>query len=253
VRLEPILQAISDFLDDNATIIDAIHRDLQRGLKNPNTGRNGLTPQQVLRSLVLKRVKNWDLRELRERIADGITLRQFTDFYSRPVPKHQAFNEAFNRLTPETLKVINDLVVKAAVEMKLEDGKKLRTDTTVVQTDIHHPTDNTLLWDAVRVVTRSVGRLFYAIGRRVDGFHNRTRAARRRMQEIQRMTSSARKSQQTKKYQALIGIAEEAVSNARGVLKRTKNVRAKTIAAALAIEAYRAEIEHYCDLGDGCD
>jgi len=71
------------------------------------------------------------------------------------------------------------------------------------------------------------------------------------MQEIQRMTSSARKSQQTKKYQALIGIAEEAVSNARGVLKRTKNVRAKTIAAALTIEAYRAEIEHYCDLGDG--
>src|SRR5499427_2209328 len=71
------------------------------------------------------------------------------------------------------------------------------------------------------------------------------------MQEIQRMTSSARKSQQTKKYQALIGIADEAVSNARGVLERTKNVRAKTIAAALAIEAYRAEIEHYCDLGDG--
>jgi len=52
VRLEPILQAISDFLDDNATIIEAIQRDLQRGLKNPNTGRNGLTPQQILRSLV---------------------------------------------------------------------------------------------------------------------------------------------------------------------------------------------------------
>lgn len=251
VRLEPMLQAISDFLDDNATIIEAIQRDLQRGLKNPNTGRNGLTPQQILRSLVLKRVKNWDLRELRERIADGITLRQFTDFYSKPVPKHQAFNEAFNRLTPETLKVINDLVVEAAVEMKLEDGRKLRADTTVVQTNIHHPTDNTLLWDAVRVVTRSVGHLFDAIGRRVDGFHNRTRAARRRMQEIQRMTSSARKSQQTKKYQALIGIADEVMSTARRVLKQTKNVRAKTIAAALTIEAYRAEIEHYCDLGDG--
>jgi len=89
----------------------------------------------------------------------------------------------------------------------LEDGNKLRVDTTVVQTDIHHPTDNTLLWDVVRVVTRSMGRLFDAIGRRVDGFHNGTRAARRRMQEIQRMTSSARKSQKNKKYQVLIGIA----------------------------------------------
>src|SRR6516225_4634940 len=250
VRLEPILQAISDFLDDNAAIIDAIQRDLQRGLKNPNTGRNGLTPQQVLRSLVLKRVKNWDLRELRERIADGITLRQFTDFYSKPVPTHQAFNEAFNRLTPETLKAVNDLVVMAAVEMKLEDGKRLRVDTTVVQTDIHHPTDNTLIWDGVRVVTRSVGRLFDAIGRHVDGFHNRTRAARRRMQEIQRMTSRARKTQQTPKYQALIAIAEEVMSSARGVLKRTKNVRGKTTAAALTIEVCRADIERYCALGD---
>jgi hypothetical protein len=67
-------------------------------------------------------------------------------------------------LTPETLRSVNDLIVKAAVEMKFEDGKKLRTDTTVVQTDIHHPTNNTLLFDAVRVVTRSVGRLFDGSG-----------------------------------------------------------------------------------------
>ena len=249
LQLDPMLQAISDFLDNHAAIIEAIQRDLQQGLKNPNTGRDGLTPQQILRSLVLRRVKNWDLRELRERIADGITLRQFTDFYSKSVPKHQRFNEAFNRLTPETMKAVNDLVVKAAVEMKLEDGNKLRNDTTVVQTNIHHPTDNTLLFDAVRVVTRSVGRLFDAIGRRVDGFHNRTRAARRRMQEIQRMTPGARKTQQTPKYQALIGIAEEVMSSARGILKRT-NVRGKTTAAALAIEVCRADIERYCALGD---
>ena len=50
------------------------------------------------------RVKNWDYRELRERIADGLTLRQFTDFYCDPVPKHDAFNRGFNRLTPQTLK-----------------------------------------------------------------------------------------------------------------------------------------------------
>ena len=96
---------------------------------------------------------------MRERIADGCTLRQFTDFYCLPVPQHDAFHRGFNRLTPETLKAINDLVVQAAVELGVEDGQKLRVDTTVVQTDIHHPTDNTLLWDAVRVVTRLVDRL----------------------------------------------------------------------------------------------
>ena len=115
--------------------------------------------QQVLRSLVLQRVKNWNYRELRERITDGYTLRRFTRFYSQRVPKHDAFNRAFNRLTPATLEVINDLVVKYAVELGLENGKKLRVDTTVVETDIHHPTDSTLLWDTVRVVTRLVGDL----------------------------------------------------------------------------------------------
>ena len=109
LSLEPFLQTISDFLEDHEEMIEAVRRDLQRGLKNPETGRNGLTPSQVLRSFVLKSVKSWDLRELRERIADGYTLRQFTEFYCQPVPKHHAFNRAFHRLTPETVKAINEL------------------------------------------------------------------------------------------------------------------------------------------------
>jgi len=57
------------------------------------------------------------------------------------------------------MQAINDWVLKAAVDLGLEDGKKLRVDTTVTETDIHHPTDNTLLWDVVRVLTRLIGRL----------------------------------------------------------------------------------------------
>ena len=146
LRLEPQLQAICDFLDRQPALIEQVRRDLVRGLKKPNQGRRGLTAPQVLRALVLMRMKNWDYRELRERIADGITLRAFTNFYCEEVPKHDAFNRSFNRLTPATLKAVNDLVVEAAVKLGLEDGSKLRVDTTVVETDIHHPTDNTLLW-----------------------------------------------------------------------------------------------------------
>ncbi len=185
VRLEPMLQAISDFIDDHGHLIDKVRRDLERGLKNPRTGRTGLSAQQVLRSLALQRVKNWNYRELRERISDGYTLRRFTRFYSQLVPKHDAFNRAFNRLTPVTLEVINELVVRSAVALGLENGKKLRVDTTVVETDIHHPTDNTLLWDAVRVVTRLIGDLDELIPQGVPGFTDRSRSARRRMQEIQ--------------------------------------------------------------------
>jgi len=181
-------------------------------LKKPDTGRNGLAPQEVLRSLVLMRVKNWDYRELRERIADGYTLRQFTGFHCRPVPGHNAFHRAFVRLTPATLRVVNDLMVKAAVDLGLEDGTKLRVDTTVVQTDIHYPTDSTLLWDAVRVLSHLLDRLGKLHERRVEGFRNRTRAARRRMQALQRMSATQRLGQQTAKYRELIAIAEEVVA-----------------------------------------
>jgi IS5 family transposase len=74
-------------------MIEQVRCDLTRGLKKPETGRSGLTPQQILRSLVLMRIKNWNYRELRERIADGYTLRQFTDFYCQPVPRQSDFPE----------------------------------------------------------------------------------------------------------------------------------------------------------------
>jgi len=250
ILLEPLLQSISDFLDDDGEMIEAVRRDLERGLKNPGTGRGGLTPPQVLRSLILMRVKNWNYRELRERIADGYTLRQFTDFYCQPVPKHDAFNRAFNRLTPATLQAVNELVVQAAVDVGLEDGQKLRVDTTVVQTDIHHPTDSTLLWDVVRVVTRLVLRLNAAVQQRIQGFRNRTRAARRRMQEIQRMTAKERSQRQVEKYRQLIGITEEVVNSARKVLQQTRRARGKDVIADLAIGELRKEIDHYGELGN---
>ena len=159
VELDPLLQQISDFIEDREGLVELVRADLECGLKKPKTGRKGLTPNQVLRSLILMRIKNWDYRELRERIRDGYTLRKFTGVYSRPVPKHNAFNQAFNRLTPATVQKINDGVIQAAVEDGLDDGTKLRADTTVVESDIHWPTDATLLWDTVRVLTRLIGQL----------------------------------------------------------------------------------------------
>ena len=253
VQLEPLLQVICDFLDQQPALIERVRRDLRRGLNEPDKGRRGLTASQTLRALVLMRVKNWDYRELRERIADGITLRAFTDFYCEKVPKHDAFNRSFNRLTPATLKIINDLVVEAAVKLGLEDGSKLRVDTTVVETDIHHPTDNTLLWDVVRVLTRLLGRLAKALElRHIAGFRNRSRAAHRRMYEIQRMTTRQRQgegSRQTSTYQALIGIAEEVVAAARKALDDTAAMRGKDLLTSLKIKALREEIAHYCALG----
>jgi IS5 family transposase len=249
VDLDPILKRISDFLDHQPKIVERVRQDLQRGLKKPDTGRTAMTPTQVLRSLILMRVKNWDYRELSERIADGYTLRRFTGFYSRRVPKHDAFNLAFNKLRPQTLQALNDLVLQAAVDLGLEDGKRLRVDTTVTETDIHHPTDNTLLWDVVRVLTRLIGRLGELLPNGIDGFPNRTRSARRRMQEIQRMTARQRHDQQQNKYRQLIGITQQVVQNGRGVLEKTKDQCAPHLMDDVVIGELRRKIDHYCQLG----
>ena len=249
IDLDPILKRMSDFLDDQPQILERVRRDLQRGLKKPDTGRTAMTPSQVLRSLILMRVKNWDYRELSERIADGYTLRRFTGFNSQRVPKHDAFNRAFNKLRPQTLQALNDVVLKAAVDLGLEDGKRLRVDTTVTETDIHHPTDNTLLWDVVRVLTRLIGRLGKVLPKGIDNFSNRTRCARRRMQEIQRMTARQRHTQQKAKYRHLIGITQQVVHNARGVLEKTKDQCAVDPMDDIIIGELRRKIDHYCQLG----
>jgi transposase, IS5 family len=250
IALDPLLAALSDLLDQQQELIEQIRTDLERGLKRPEMGRDGLTPAQVLRSLILMRVKDWRYRELRERIADGYTLRCFTHFYAHPVPEHHAFNRAFNRLTPALLQFINELVVQAAVELKLEDGERLRVDSTVVQTDIHYPTDSSLLWDAVRVITRLVQRLGKIIPRTVSNFHNRSRAAKRRHQQIQRMTSGQRKTRQTGKYRELIEIAEEVVQSARAVLEKTKATHVQDVLQEALLQKLRQEIAHYCELGE---
>jgi IS5 family transposase len=119
----------------------------------------------------------------------------------------------------------------------------------VVETAIHHPTDNTLLWDVVRVITRLVGRLAELVPNGITGFTNRKRSARRRMLEIQRLTSRQRHDQQQDKYRQLIGIAQQVVHNARGVLERTKDQCAVDLMDDIIIGELRRKIDHYCQLG----
>jgi transposase, IS5 family len=250
VHLDPLLRGILTFLDDQATLVERVRQDLLRGLKNPHTGRDGITPAQTLRSLILMRIKNWDYRELRERINDGHTLRTFTGFDSHPVPKHDAFHRAFNRLTPDTMQAINQVVIQVAVELGLEDGKRLRVDTSVVETDVHFPTDATLLWDTVRTVTRLVEDLGDILPRGVPGFTNRTRSARRRMQALERMSARERHTQQEPKYRELLRITEQVLAHARQVVPKAAAVKRIDVIAGARVEQICQQITEYCNLGD---
>ncbi len=253
-ELTDSLTQISDVLDAVPELLTMVHGDLVAGLKKPGTGRAGLTPIQVLRAFVLQRMENLDLRSLAVRISDGISCRVFAGFDAQPVPSHHAFNRAFNRLRPETIRRINEAVVRRAVVLGVEDGRMLRVDTTVVETNIRFPTDAGLLWDSNRVITRWVRRLLVEVPRARSSFHDRTRSARRRYQAISRMTRQERQTQQPPKYREMIRITEETVAIARTVSAKART-RAQAIAAMQPERAMRIwtlidTISRYCNLAD---
>jgi IS5 family transposase len=252
VQLEAELAAISRLLDRRGEgILTAVASDLCRGLKKPARGRDGMNAEQVLRSLLLKQIKNWSFRELRGRIADGLTLREFTRFGAARVPKHKAFHRASALLTPKTLAKVNALVVDLAVALGLEDTRWVRMDTTVSETDIHFPTDSGLLWDTVRVLTRSAGRVLEEIPELPERLFNRTRSARRRMQEIHRMTRSQRKRMQEPKYRELIKISNLVIQNVRAVAKAARAVVPRLDPeVGLRVEGLCEQISHYAGLGE---
>src|SRR5437867_1691450 len=249
VDMNPVLKQVSAYVDQHPELVQAVEQQLQQGLKKSKTGRRGLTGAQVLLSWILMRIKDWDYRELAERIRDGITLRLFTRFYSNPVPRHTAFHRGHNRLSPELIRRINDALLQAAIEDGLEDGEASRGDTTVVETDIHHPTDASLLWDTVRVLTRLVKQLRQLVPHHLPRYPKRTRAAKRRMYELQRMTASQREHQQVPKYRQLIGIAQETLKNVRHAVEANQQSYGRTPTDTLANEATGTRMRVFCQFG----
>ena len=148
------------------------------------------------------------------------------------------------------MQAINQAVIQAAVQLGLEDGKRLRVDTSVVETDIHWPTDAAVLWDTVRTVTRLVEDLGKILPRGVPSFSNRTRSARRRMQALERMSARERHTQQEPQYRQLLRITEQVLANARQVVQKTARVKGVDVTTGASIEHLRQQITEFCKLGD---
>ena len=141
-------------------LVDLVRQDLVRDLRQPHTGRDGLTAEQTLRAYVLKHVKNWDLRELRDRTADGLTLRALHAVLQCPRAHAQGVPpRVLSAARPRPCAPSTRPWCARPWRRGSRMASKLRSDTTVVETNIHFPTDSGLLWDGVRVLTRLVGRL----------------------------------------------------------------------------------------------
>ena len=162
MRLELLLEAISAFLDDQRDVI-SVSGAIWCAAQQPGGGRHGLTATQVLRLLVPMRLKNWGLSRVARTHCGWIDAASaHWDFYCAPVPKHDAFQRGFIRLTPQTLKAVNDLVVRAAVEL---DWRTVRScGRHYGGADRHSSSDRQHGDGMVRVVTRLVRRLAKSAG-----------------------------------------------------------------------------------------
>ncbi len=163
-QLDPILAQIDTLLDDD-TIFQAVKADLIR--RFPHTADDGRpsTPGAViLRLLVVKHLYRWSFPQTTRFVSDSLVLRQFCRVYFETVPDQSTLNRWARLIQPATLHRLLDHIVHLACQLDVTHGRKLRIDGTVVETNIHHPTDSTLLHDGVRVLSRTLTKAKTLLG-----------------------------------------------------------------------------------------
>ena len=146
-------EQMSLVLDANPEILDLAFADLTRG-RRTDTGRKGMTAEQALRCAIVKQSRELTYDELEFWLADSYSFRSFTRLRQDQYPSTSTLQSNIKALREQTWMAIHQFLISYANEEKLEKGRKIRLDATVVETDIHAPSDSTLLWDGVRVITR---------------------------------------------------------------------------------------------------
>jgi len=147
------LEQISRILDANPRLMDLLFEDLV-ATRRPDTGREGMSAEQVLRCAVLKQYRQLTYEELAFHLEDSDAFRSFSRLEMQQYPSKSILQENIKAIREETWEAIHREVVSFAIREEMETGRKVRVDSTVVETDIHHPTDSTLLADGVRIITR---------------------------------------------------------------------------------------------------
>jgi transposase, IS5 family len=242
LEMEPELAALDRLLEDDELFV-RVKADLSK--RRPNSerlGRRSTPVEVILRMLVLRRLYDWSFEDTERNVSDSLVLRQFCRLYLEAAPDDTTLIRWANLISPQTLERLNERVLVLACQRKATRGRKLRTDGTVVETNIPHPHDSALLGDGVRVLSRLVGRAKKG-GLEGTGelFRNRTRSAKRlarRMDETTRRRGEEAKEALKGAYERLIGVAKASLKQAEKVRKM---LRAAGLGEGLADELERFE------------
>jgi IS5 family transposase len=224
LSFEPVLARLDTLLDDDA-LFQAVKADLaRRRPRTAETGRPSTPVEVILRLLIARRLYGWSYAEAEHFVGDSLVLRQFCRLGLERAPDDTTLLRWAALIRPETLDALLDHVVALARQLKVTRGRKLRVDSTVVETDVHHPTDSSLLADGVRMLGRLVRRARPAVGEALagvrDAFRTRTRSARRQLQRIHRLArrqGELAEREQRDAYGRLCDVARRVVRQAERV------------------------------------
>ena len=245
---DDLLDPVDQLLDDPELVELVRHCLAARCPASTHTGRPGISPDRLLRCCVLKHLKGWSFRELERELRSNLIYRCFTRFDAEVTPDFSTFCRTFALLSPAVTEKLHRRVVDRARQQGVAQGRKLRTDTTVVETNVHYPTDSTLLGDGIRVLSRSLARIAGQCKRGTVEVIHHGRAVKHRLLEISRaakcLNETSRERMQSS-YQKLLALTRGVVRQAEEVLERWKSRRLRVVGSLLQVETQVGQLRHF--------
>jgi len=248
---DDLLDPVDQRLDDPA-LVDLVRQRLAtRSPLSKRTGRTGIAPDRLLRCCVMKHLKGWSFRDLERELRSNLVYRRFTRFDAEATPDFTTFSRTFALLSPAVTEEIHQRVVSLACEQGVAQGQKLRTDTTVVESNVHYPTDSSLLGDGIRVLSRSLERIAGECKQEAVEVVHHARAVKHRLLEISRAAKCLTQANQQRmrdSYQKLLALTRSVVRQAGDVIERWGKKRLKVVGKLLRVGAEIGQLRHFLPL-----
>jgi IS5 family transposase len=245
---EPWMRQADQVLEDDG-LLTLIQQELTKRVKKSKTrGRPGTPAEVVLRMLVLKHMRDYSFEELSREVRANLVYREFTRIGGGKTPDDKTMGRLARQLRPEVIRQIHDRVVAIAKEENIVQGRRMRVDTTVVETNIHYPTDSSLLGDGVRVLTRVMKKIGSIAGERGAKLRDRSRSVKLRVLDIARAARSKVPQSQEKLKKAYSKLLDS-TGRVMGQAKRFSQEiaegvkRSADILQQAALEGLRKEID----------
>jgi IS5 family transposase len=248
---DDLLDPVDQLLDD-PQLLELVRNCLTtRCPASTRTGRTGIAPDRLLRSCVLKHLKGWSFRDLERELRSNLIYRRFTHFDAETTPDFTTFSRTFALLGPSVTEKVHQRVVGLAHQERVAEGRKLRTDTTVVETNAHFPTDSTLLGDGIRVLSRGLKRIAAECKSGALAVVNHGRAVMHRLLEIRRAAKSPTEASWQRlrdSYHKLLALTGQAVRQAGQIVERWEKGKLRVSGSLLRVEVQASQLRHFLPL-----